>query len=146
MNRVLSASLTSLVAAGTLFATALPAQAQDSPLSVAGQAMLSNEDRTATITGTFTCNQESLYNVGATLEQVSGLLGTVVGVNTLVPVGEFLPCTGSAQSFQIPVTVGIPPNGHYVVGPAQVQVSATAMNPETGAETVVVARSVELVQ
>lgn len=144
MNRVLSAALTSLVATGTLFATALPAHADITSLTVAGQAMLSNEDRTATITGTIACTDGEMYNVTAVVTQASGVLSSAIGTGNLVPLGDFLPCTGSALAFQIPVTVEIPPNGHYVVGPAEVSVAAVSTGDPAGTDTQRVDRTVEL--
>lgn len=139
MNRFLRVALPALVAAGTALATALPAQAADS-FSVNDTAMLSNGDRTATVTGKIECPDGDQYNIGVALRQ-----GLTVGSSTLVPLAQFVSCDGTPQSFQIPVIAQGPPiiGGFWRVDQADANVTATRVG-DSGTRADEIVKTIEL--
>lgn len=141
MSRFLRVALPALVAAGTVLATALPAQAAE-PFTVNDTAMLGNNNTTATVTGTIECADGQQYNITAALEQRRGL-GLKLGTETLLPLGQFVPCDGTPQSFQVPVPSQVPPIiSTWDAGPATA--SVTAVVEGSGGSDHAVVKTIEL--
>lgn len=142
MSRFLRVALPALVAAGTVLATALPAQAAE-PFTVNDTAMLGNNNTTATVTGTIECEDGQQYNISVTLEQRRGL-DLKIGTETLLPLGQFVPCDGTPQSFQVPVPSQIPPIvSTWDAGPATASVTAAVVGSGGTSEHAVV-KTIEL--
>jgi hypothetical protein len=92
-------------------------------------------DNTAVVTGTVACSAGEMYNVGAVVVQDQGVLENAMGTGSLVPPGDLLPCSGSDEPFEIPVSVVIPPDGTFEPGPAKARVSAHTRSPTGSNDT-----------
>ncbi len=132
-----------LMALGVLLVASKAATADVTFLGVDRQVKLSNNNTTATVTGAVTCSDGEMYNVSAVVVQNQGALANVIGAGQLVPLGDFLPCTGSPIPFAVPVPVLIPANATFAEGPAEARVSALARDP-TGSDTQTVDTALEL--
>lgn len=128
-----------LMALGVLLVASKAATADVTFLGVDRQAKLSNDNTTATVTGWVTCSDEEMYNVSAVVVQ-----NLAIGAGQLLPVGDFLPCTGSPIPFAVPVPVLIPADATFAEGPAEASVSALATGDPTGSDTQTVNTALEL--
>ncbi|MGH8489179.1 MAG: hypothetical protein ACREXS_10045 [Gammaproteobacteria bacterium] len=124
------------MALGVLLVASKAAMADVTFLGVNKHAKLASGGTTAIVTGLVACDARQIYNVSALVVQAT------IGLGTLVPVGDFLPCSGSHIAFAVPVQALA---GAFNTGPADARVSAIATGTRKGSQTQEVDVKIELI-